>query len=64
MWCRNRKNEEICSKCGCPVNKQSENAEQQEVESVKAISENGVSKKKLIIGIVAVLAVIGISIYQ
>ncbi|MCR1959736.1 zinc-ribbon domain-containing protein [Thomasclavelia cocleata] len=54
------KNEEICSKCGCPVNKQSENVEQQEVEGAKATSENGVSKKKLIIGIVAVLAVIGI----
>lgn len=51
-----KKSDKICSKCGCPVDKKQE---PQKVEVTKVKLGNGIPKKKIIIGIVVLLLIVG-----
>lgn len=51
-----KKSDKVCSKCGCPIDKKQE---PQKVEVTKVKIGNGISKKKIVIGIVALLLIVG-----
>lgn len=51
-----KKSDELCSKCGCPVNRKQE---PQKVEVTRVKFGNGISRKKIIIGIVVLLLIVG-----
>lgn len=55
-----KNNDSVCSKCGCPISEQIENSEPQKVEVTKVKLGNGISKKKIIIGIILILAIVGV----
>ncbi len=51
-----RKSDKLCSKCGCPIDKQHD---LQKVEVTKIKIGNDISKKKIIIGIAVFLLIVG-----
>ena len=51
-----KKSDKACSKCGCPIDKKQE---PQKVEVIKVKIGNGISKKKIVIGIVALILIVG-----
>lgn len=55
-----KNDEKFCSKCGCPVSDKKEKLVPQKVEVTKVNLWNNISREKIIIGVISILAVIGI----